>query len=109
MVFVGAASGTDADVGDAGILGAISAGENLQRTHRQEGGLALSLSPEDAAIATLAVDGKAGAIALSADEFEVSGLVATLNIRVDIQKLINVAAIARKLVDIRVVESLTDG
>ena len=65
--------------------------------------------PKDAAVRSLTIDREGGAVALAANEFEIPGLIARLNIGIDIEKLINIAAIARKLVDRRRPEGLVKG
>ena len=65
--------------------------------------------PKDAAVRSLTIDREGGAVALTANEFEIPGLIARLNIGIDIEKLINIAAIARKLVDLRRPEGLVKG
>src|ERR1022692_3961827 len=92
-----ASLGCHADVGDASVLGTESIRKHIQFTDSFERWFSLRGLTEDAAVRALTIYRKAGAVALRSDEFEVTGLIALRNIGIDVEKGVNIAAVARKI------------
>src|SRR5450432_516862 len=109
VIFGAAALGVNANVGDACVLGAEVGGEDVYIADGFERRLALRGFAEDAAVRTLAVEGKAGAVALGAQEFEFAGGGTLRDVGIEIEEGIDVAAVAWEFGDGSAADCLGDG
>src|ERR1700675_4383498 len=103
------ALGSNANVGDSRVLRTEIAGKNIDFADCLQRWLTLRRLAKNSSVRSLSIQRETGAVALRANKFEVAVGVRLRNVGVQVQKRIDVAAVARQFDYGLIVDRLTDG
>src|SRR6266496_1458674 len=108
MKLVLTALGGNTDVGNSCILGAEVIGENINFAYRLERRLTRAMRTEDCIGRALAVQSETRAVTLEAQKLQFAIAISLRDVWIEIQKVVNVSAIAGKVDHLPVGDSSAD-
>ena len=98
----------DADITNSRVLGAEVVGENIDLAYRLERRLTRAVRPEDCIRRALTIQGETRAVTLETQKLQFAIAISLGDVWIEIQKVVNVAAIAGKVDHLPVGDSSAD-